>query len=212
MNQNELIIVNIDKSFNFAVDKAAEIYFRGGTFVYPTDTIYGLGGDPFQVGAKKRIEAAKNREDDKKFVCLIDSLELLERYAAGLSVKQLAFLNKVWPAPLTAVVSLKEEYRADFNSSTVAFRIPNESFCRELLKKIKTPLISTSVNKSGSVPINDPYKIFQDFKNEIDGLFFYEKSGQTNSSTIVKLLGDNIELIREGAVSFERIIEISEYN
>jgi len=92
------------------------------------------------------------------------------------------------------------------NLETGAFRIPNHRFCLKLLKEINMPLISTSVNRTGKEPLNDPSMIIQEFSQEVDAVFYSEKRSFFEASTLIDLSGDEPKLLREGRIKFVDLI------
>lgn len=198
----ELLMVNIDRNIRFAVEAAAELYVKGKIFVYPTDTIYGFGGDPFNKNCINSLNMAKQRADNKQYILLVGNIEDLLCFIEIPEDKKKA-LNKIWPNPVTVVFRLKREYIEKFGAETAAFRIPDNKFCQTLLKKTGKPLLSTSVNRAGRQPLNEAPEIFYEFKKEVDAVFYTNSVAGGAPSTIIDASKDDIELIREGIIKFE---------
>lgn len=198
----ELLMVNIDRSAGYAVEAAAELYVKGKIFAYPTDTIYGFGGDPFNKNCINSLNMLKQRADNKQYILLAGSVESLLCYIETTEDKE-KFIRKIWPNTITAVFNLRPEYKEKFGADTAAFRIPDNAFCQALLKKINGPLLSTSVNRAGAPPMNSASEIYNEFKNEIDAVFYTNNGSSGAASTIIDLSKDGIELIREGKIKFD---------
>lgn len=201
-------IINIDEHPRIAINEAKKIFFEGKIFVYPTDTIYGLGGNPFNNLVVERINKIKNRDESKKFILLVGDLEILKKYAEIKNESHFDFLLKIWPNPISIILKLNQTTTELLNSSDAAFRIPNNNFCLKLLKEIKMPLISTSVNRAKEPPINDYAMITQEFNDEIDTLFYTNKKLYSASSTIIDLKDSYPKLIREGKIKFTQVIKM----
>lgn len=201
-------VISIDEDFQGTVHQAAQIFNKGGIFVYPTDTIYGIGGDPFNSRAVNRINAIKGRDESKKFILLVDNLDRLLTYAEVVLDKHFDFLHAVWPNPVSIVLNLKSETRKKLNSTTAAFRIPHHRFCRTLISEIKKPLISTSVNRSGQEPLSEMDFINYEMGKELDAMFYSGKKALKVASTLIDLTGNQPVLIREGAVKFKDLMDI----
>ena len=136
--------INVDKELNKSVTLAKKLYLEGSIFIYPTDTIYGIGANPFNENAVKKINEIKGREEDKKNILLIYSIENLLEYVSVPSEKYLDFLLAIWPNPVSVVLSLNKKYREILNTSNIAFRIPNHRFCLKLLKDRKSTRLNSS--------------------------------------------------------------------
>lgn len=205
MNDYNCELINIDENFEESVNKAAELYLESGVFVYPTDTIYGFGGNPFNKQVIKRISAIKGRNSEQKFILLIDNLTLILEYITAIPEKNVDFLHKIWPNPVSVILKLNEYLASELGTSTAAFRIPDNRFCKRLLSKLKMPLISTSVNRSGQLPMNDKNQIRYEFGNVVDAIFYTERSATYPASTLIDLTSNEPLLLREGSIKFSEL-------
>jgi len=200
-------IISIDKNLREAVILAKKNYLEGKVFVYPTDTIYGFGANPFNDEAIQRINKIKGREKWKRYILLISSIEYLKKYVEFDSEKHFDYLLKIWPNPVSVIFRLNSEMQKIFNSETSAFRIPNHRFCKILLQELKMPLISTSVNRTDEEPLNDPQLIFEIFGSEVDSIFQTKKKSYFLASTLIDLTAGNPRLIREGKIKFDELLK-----
>ncbi|MBS4036007.1 MAG: threonylcarbamoyl-AMP synthase [Ignavibacterium sp.] len=191
-------IINIDKDFKKAVSYAKELFLSGGIFIYPTDTIYGFGANPFNEDAKMKIAKVKGRDEWKRYIFLIQNVQLLQQYVELNSEKHIDFLISIWPNPISVVLKLNSKTSEILQSETGAFRVPNNRFCLKLLSEIQMPLISTSVNRSGNPPLLEQSLIIEEFGNEVDAIFYSDTKSYFEASTIIDLSRDKLELIREG--------------
>lgn len=207
MNKSLVKSINIEENFDQAVKSATELFFNGGVFIYPTDTIYGFGGNPFNDEVLRKITRIKGRPDWKRYINLVGSVEILLKYVEIKSEMFYDFLLNIWPNPVSVVMKLNEQTSAILGADTAAFRIPNHRFCLKLLNEIKMPLISTSVNRSGNEPMNDPDMIIQEFGKEIDAVFYSNKKSFFEASTVIDLSDEEPKLIREGKIKFSEIIK-----
>jgi len=201
------LLVSIDENFDESVNVAKELFLNGSIFIYPTDTIYGFGGNPFNEKAIKKISDVKGKTDWRRYIFLISDIEMLKSYADINSEKYLDFLLSIWPNPVSVILKLNKKYREILQSETGAFRIPNHRFCSKLVSELKMPLVSTSVNRTGNEPMNDPSLITQEFANEVDGIFYSEKKSFFEASTLIDLSKDEPVLIREGKIKFVELIK-----
>lgn len=207
MNKSLVRSINIEENFDEAVKSATELFFNGGVFIYPTDTIYGFGGNPFNDEVLRKITRIKERPDWKRYIHLVGSVEILLKYVEIKSEKFYDFLLNIWPNPVSVVMKLNEQTRDILGAENAAFRIPNNRFCLKLLNEIKMTLISTSVNRSGKEPMNDPDMIIQEFGKEVDAVFYSNKKSFFEASTVIDLSDEEPKLIREGKIKFSEIIK-----
>jgi len=201
------ILINIDENFDEGIKLANELFLNGSIFIYPTDTIYGFGGNPFNETAIKKISQVKGKGNWRRYIFLISDIEMLKHYADINSEKYLDFLLSIWPNPVSVILKLNKKYQELLNSETGAFRIPNYRFCRKLISETKMPLISTSVNRTGNEPLNHPSQIIQEFANEVDAIFYSEKKSFFEASTLIDLTKDEPVLVREGKIKFVEIMK-----
>ena len=205
--EKKSLLMNIDERFNESVNLASELFLKGSIFIYPTDTIYGFGGNPFNDTAIKKIGKVKGKDNWRRYIFLISDLEMLKSYAYINSEKYLDFLLSIWPNPVSAILKLNEKYQELLHSETGAFRIPNHRFCKSLINEIKMPLVSTSVNRTGKEPLNHPSQIIQEFANEVDAIFYSEKKSFFEASTLIDLTKNEPVLVREGRIKFVELLK-----
>ncbi len=205
--EKKSLLMNIDDRFDESVNLASELFLKGSIFIYPTDTIYGFGGNPFNDTAIKKIGKVKGKDNWRRYIFLISDLEMLKNYAYINSEKYLDFLLSIWPNPVSAILKLNEKYQELLHSETGAFRIPNHRFCKSLINEIKMPLVSTSVNRTGKEPLNHPSQIIQEFANEVDAIFYSEKKSFFEASTLIDLTKNEPVLVREGRIKFVELMK-----
>lgn len=199
-------MINIDTEFHIALKQASKVYFEGGVFIYPTDTIYGFGANPFNEEAVNRINEIKGREAGKWYILLIDGINNLLKYVDLKSEKDMDFLISIWPNPVSVILNLNSKTRSILKRDTAAFRIPNNRFCQKLLSDLKMPLISTSVNKNTHPPITEPSLIKEIFASDVDAIFYTNKKSFFDASTIINLCDAELKIVREGKIKFETLL------
>ena len=192
------MIYNSDNKNN--VKLAAEKILNGEIIIYPTDTLYGLGGDATNCKAIDSLNKLKKRA--QKYSIIISSINDFNKYAY-LSDKIKQKIKKIFPGPYTVILNKKKSDLSslvDLNSKTVGIRIPDNDFILEVAKKCDKPIVSTSVNYHGQKSIQD-IKEIESFFNNID---IFEKGENTNSlgSTIIDMTKDEVKIIRYGDGDF----------
>ena len=200
-------LINIDIDFKYAVNKAVEIFRSCGLFVYPTDTIYGFGCNPFNDSSMKTLNKIKGRSKEKKYILLISDIKSLFNYISLNDERVIVFLNRIWPNPISVVLNLNEKTKSLYKNDSAAFRITDNEFCVSLLKKIKLPLVSTSVNRSNSLALKEYSSIVKKFGNSVEAVFYTEKLRGKEASTLVDLRDNYPKILRYGKIN---IIELWE--
>lgn len=134
------------------IEKAAAVVREGGVILYPTDTIWGLGCDPANEDAVRKIISIKQRADSKSFIVLVNSEMLLNKYTA--EIPDVCYdLVDMATDPLTVVYPKGKNVSSLIlgEDGSIAIRKTNHEFCSGLLNRLKSGLVSTSANISGKV-------------------------------------------------------------
>jgi len=185
--------------------KNIDILKAGGVGIVPTDTIYGLVGSALSFPAVERISQIKNRTDGKGFIILISSIEDLNIFGIKPSDQAKIFMKKFWPGKVSIefVSPLAQFDYLKKTGGTIAFRFPDKADLLILLKKT-WPLVAPSANIEGLPPAKNIEEARKYFGDKVD---FYEDEGDLVSepSTLVKIDGDKIEVLRQGAVRVEEV-------
>lgn len=177
---------------------------KGDVIIFPTDTVYGIGAKISDKEALERIYDIKKRPKEKRLAVLCGSLEDINKIAY-LNEKAYKLISRYMPGALTIVLKTKEEYVGEFIFDTIAVRIPNHELALRILKE-NGPLATSSVNISGSAPLNDYIEIVRKFADEVTYVFPNAIESLKVSSTIVDLSTNECLLIREGSIKFSEII------
>ena len=143
-----------------AVDAALE---TGRTIVFPTDTIYGIGGNPWDARCLERVRTLKGRPADRPFALHLATRASVERYAV-LDLRLRALTDRLLPGPVTLLLPAAEgSPAASVAGGTVGVRVPAHPFFRETLARLDRPLFGTSVNRHGEPPLVDVDAIIDRF-------------------------------------------------
>ncbi len=183
---------------------------KGDIIVYPTETLYGIGGDPFAPGnPMKRIAHLKHRPLDQPFIFLIPDIRFLEENGIPLSPGVRKLTERFWPGPLTIIlnVPLSSPLAPIAHEGSIAVRVSPHPFAQTLFRHRRFPLISTSANLSGASEeqARDPETIAKTFKNEINLLITEGPLKASPPSTLLDARSSPPRLIREGAIPFRDI-------
>ncbi|MEM3506605.1 MAG: L-threonylcarbamoyladenylate synthase [Candidatus Bathyarchaeia archaeon] len=194
---------------NDAIKKASYVVKRGGIIVYPTDTVYGLGCNPFNEEAVKRLIKIKG-ERNKPLPILASNVKDVEKIAllTPLSKNLIEFF---WPGALTIVLKKKPILPniVTFGLNSVGVRIPKSQFTIELIKNCGGLLIGTSANISGEPPCKSVNEILKQLNKKlslIDLIIDGGSSGIGIGSTVIDLTNNQVKILREGPISEKEII------
>jgi L-threonylcarbamoyladenylate synthase len=139
-----------DSKFEVDLDSSLSVLKAGGVILYPTDTIWGLGCDATNSVAVEKIFKIKERADSKSMIILVDGITMAERYVRV--IPEIAYdLTGVTETPLTIVYPEGKNLAVGLCSDdgSVGIRICHDAFCRELIRRFRKPVVSTSANISG---------------------------------------------------------------
>jgi len=188
---------------------AANEIKKGKIVVYPTDTVYGIGCDPYNDSAVDRIFKIKGRAEGKPLPILCSSVKHASRIAR-LNEHAMKLAAQFWPGNLTLIAELvdhKISERITAGTNTIGVRVPNHQYALQLIDKCGGILVGTSANKSGYNSIKNAeevLKTLQGFDILLDG-------GSTPvgiESTIIDASSANIAFIREGSIKRERVAKV----
>ena len=183
------------------ISAAARIISEGGVIAFRTDTVYGLGADPFAATAVARIKALKGREENKPILLLIADASMAERFIADRSQQFEEVARKFWPGPLTivgrAVANMPPEITA--GTGTVGVRVPADASVRDLLRECGGALTATSANPAGSEPARSAEEVREYFGDQIDLILDGGEVTANEPSTVVDVTSTPMRIIRKGA-------------
>ena len=199
---------------DIALAKALEALKSEEVFIYPTDTLYGFGGDAMSSKVLDKLYSLKRRPENMPVSMIVRDKIMLSQYA-HIPAKADLLIDQFFPGALTLVLPAKDIVMPNKLFSVqgyLGFRIPNHDFCRELSEAFEGPIITTSVNFSGKAPMNNIKSINEQFGNEINLMIsdpILDSSTETLSSTVVMISKDeSLKVLREGIVSVESINQV----
>src|SRR3989338_2179759 len=199
-------------SVDMKVNKQSEALERSKVGINPTDTVYGLTGDATNAATVTRILALKKRSSDKAGLpVLVSGLKMASKLVE-LTPAIKAFLGKVWPGKVSVVLPLKRGVKfpdgVAASDLTVALRWPRHPVIGEIFENFKQPLIGTSANVSNGPNALSLRQALEQFEASGQKPDFKIDGGQlpySLPSTIVRPQGQQLILIRPGAVSFQEL-------
>lgn len=171
-----------------------------GIILYPTDTIWGIGSDATNADAIRKIYTLKKREEKKSMIILVQEEAMIYDYVSNPSRKLLEYLAGQ-SHPTTAIFMNAVDLPAELinEDGSIAIRIVQDDFCRELIRELKKPIVSTSANTSGEIYPQNFHEITDEIKNGVDYIVQHRQNDLEKHapSSIVKLdEGGNIAHLR----------------
>jgi L-threonylcarbamoyladenylate synthase len=197
----------LDESTADAVcGEAAAVARAGGMLAMPTDSFYGLGVNPFDEAAVRRLCAVKGRDEGKPVLVLIVDRAQLKDLVGPLPAAAIALMDRFWPGPLTIVCpaapALPEILTA--GTGTIGVRLAAHPLLAKLLRRAG-PLTGTSANRSGDAPARTAREVEQVLGDDVELILDGGPSIATAPSTVVDATGHVVRLVREGPVAWTAI-------
>ena len=192
------------------MEQAGEVIRKGGLVVFPTETVYGLGGDGTNPLAAEKIYAAKGRPSDNPLIIHIAKPSDAEKYTITTPLFY-KLAEHFMPGPLTVVMKAKELIPVQTRAAlpTVAVRCPKNEIARELISRSGVPIAAPSANLSGSPSPTSASHVIDDLSGRVDMIIDGGDSEFGLESTIVKLDDDGgVTLLRPGKITVEDLISV----
>ena len=188
------------------IEKASEIISKGGIVIFPTDTVYGIGCNPYNKESVEKIYKIKSRDIIKSVPVLTYSIETAEKIVEFDQFTK-KIVEKFWPGPLTVILKVTDKkIKESLNlKNKIAIRVPDHKCTLELLKKCNF-LVGTSANISGDLPYTNPEECLKNLENYdifVDGGIITSKG----ESTIIEIENEQIKIIREGSLTKDEILQ-----
>lgn len=198
-----LFRLNPDNINSQTVDQIVKLLQSGGVIIYPTDTVYALGGDITKPNAFERICRLKNIKPEKSnfsFVC--SDLSHLSQYTKPISNSVFRIMKKALPGPYTFILEANSNVPKLLKQTkkTVGIRVPDNSICKAIIEQLGNPLISTSLHDNSDDILeyfSDPEVIYRQYQTQVDAVVD-GGFGNIYTSTVIDCSDDEPIVIREG--------------
>lgn len=208
--QTEIQKVNPEVFEDKELEKACQILKKGGLVAFPTETVYGLGGDALSPEAAHKIYAAKGRPSDNPLIVHIADMQGLYDVAQDISPKACALAEAFWPGPLTMIFSKKEKVPMSTTGGlqTVAVRMPSHPVAAALIRCSGVYIAAPSANTSGRPSPTKAEHVIEDLSGKIDMIVDGGQVGIGLESTIVDMTGEVPVILRPGYITKKMIEEV----
>lgn len=193
-----------------ALRKAGTIIREGGLVAFPTETVYGLGGDALNPESSKKIYEAKGRPSDNPLIIHIADMEHLGRITKDVPLSAYRLAEEFWPGPLTMILPKSEEvpYQTTGGLDTVAVRMPSHPVAMAFIEASGGYVAAPSANLSGKPSPTTAKYVMQDMDGRIDMIIDGDGVTIGLESTIVDLTGDEPMILRPGYITEEMLDKV----
>ena len=210
METKRIIIEDRNHIKDEELKEAARILRSGGLVAFPTETVYGLGGNALDEDAARKIYAAKGRPSDNPLIAHVSCVEEVEPLVKEIPEAGRKLMEAFWPGPLTMIFPKSEKvpYGTTGGLDTVAIRMPDDPVANRLIALAGVPVAAPSANTSGRPSPTTADHVWQDMNGRIDMIIDGGPVGIGVESTIVDVSSAVPAVLRPGAITMEMLAEV----
>jgi L-threonylcarbamoyladenylate synthase len=209
----DLIEIDPEQPEASVIARAAAVIERGGILAIPTDALYALVADPYNLSAVGRVFFAKGRESNRALPLLVSDLLMAEELTTEITLRFQLLARKYWPGPLTTIVpaSAKVPMKLTGNSGRLALRHSKSNTAQALLEYLGRPLIATSANLSGNPTCRSGIEVFGTMDGRVD-LVLDGGHCTGQGATTIDISEPYWRVIKEGAIEERELAEVLKGN
>ena len=210
METKRIIIEDRNHIKDEELKEAARILHSGGLVAFPTETVYGLGGNALDEDAARKIYAAKGRPSDNPLIAHVSCVEEVEPLVKEIPEAGRKLMEAFWPGPLTMIFPKSEKvpYGTTGGLDTVAIRMPDDPVANRLIALAGVPVAAPSANTSGRPSPTTADHVWQDMNGRIEMIIDGGPVGIGVESTIVDVSSAVPAVLRPGAITMEMLAEV----
>lgn len=208
--QTKLFKIDINNIDEELIKEAGETIKNGGLVAFPTETVYGLGGDGLNPSSSEKIYKAKGRPSDNPLIIHIADIEDLDKIVKEVPEKAVKLAKAFWPGPLTMIFNKSEVVPNETTGGldTVAVRMPNHKVALELIRHSSGYIAAPSANLSGRPSPTEASHVIEDMDGRADVIIDGGVSTIGLESTIVDLTSDVPMVLRPGYISIKSLSRV----
>lgn len=206
----EIVRLDRDNVDHEAIKKAGEIIKKGGLVAFPTETVYGLGGDALNPESSRKIYAAKGRPSDNPLIVHIADMEHLGRIVKEIPDAAYKLADAFWPGPMTIIMNKSEEVPLATTGGlqTVAVRMPVDKIAMELIQESGGYIAAPSANKSGRPSPTSAKYCEEDLDGNVEMILDGGDVAIGLESSIIDLTEDVPMILRPGYITLEMFQDV----
>ena len=210
METKRIVIEDRNHIKDEELKEAAGLLRSGGLVAFPTETVYGLGGNALDEDAARKIYAAKGRPSDNPLIAHVSCVEEVEPLVKEIPEAGRKLMEAFWPGPLTMIFPKSEKvpYGTTGGLDTVAIRMPDDPVANRLIALAGVPVAAPSANTSGRPSPTTADHVWQDMNGRIDMIIDGGPVGIGVESTIVDVSSAVPAVLRPGAITMEMLEEV----
>lgn len=207
METKKILIEDREHIEDALLMEAAQILREGGLVAFPTETVYGLGGNALDEKASEKIYAAKGRPSDNPLIAHVSCIEEVEPLVSRIPEAGRRLMEAYWPGPLTLIFPKSKQvpYATTGGLETVAIRMPSDPVAQRLIALAGVPVAAPSANTSGRPSPTTAQHVWDDLAGRIDMIIDGGPVGIGLESTIIDVSGPVPTVLRPGAVTMEML-------
>ena len=192
------------------IERAGKILREGGLVAFPTETVYGLGGNALDEAASAKIFTAKGRPSDNPLIVHVASLEEVAPLVREIPEEALLLAERFWPGPLTMILPKGERIPLTTSGGldTVGIRFPSDEVAQALIRAAKVPVAAPSANLSGKPSPTTAKHVIEDLNGRIDMILDSHDAQVGLESTVIELRDGKVRILRPGEVTYEMFCEV----
>lgn len=189
-----------------AVEEAREALENGGLIIYPTDTVYGIGCSIYHKKAIEKIYRLKGKSKFEPMSIICESIQQMARFAR-ISNHAFKIIKHCTPGPYTFIMDATREIPRLMLSrrKEVGVRLPDSKICIALVRALGHPILNSSVSDHDVLLFNNPAGIVETYEKSVDVMLDGGKLADAGESTVIKLNDPEVEILREGKGSLDKI-------
>ncbi len=205
--RSNIVKINPNSINEEIIEKAVSLLNKGEIIAFPTDTVYGVGGDIFSEEAINRIYRLKKRPANKPINALISSEDQLKMIVESIPNDARSIIEKFWPGPLTIILKKKTDVsdKATSSLNTIGVRMPNNRIALEIIRKFEKPLATTSANISDKPSPLTAVDVYTNFQDSIQIIVDSQEKVLGIESTIITFASHKPQILRIGAITKEEL-------
>lgn len=195
-------MLTLDIDHEAVLSRCRAVIDAGGVIAYPTDTFYGLGADPRNPRAVRKVYAIKGRKADQPILLLLHDRNDVSAWTSEMTPSSLQLMARFWPGPLTLVFRAAPHVLPELTAGTgtIGLRVPGNEVTRALLGAVGRSLTGTSANRSGRPSPRTADEVRLELGDSIDLILDGGPAEEERPSTVVDVTEEPPRLIRQGAI------------